>query len=137
MINPKPIFKPSESAFTGGTPDTSHHSAEYRLKDVIQLLSDYKLESRNSDEFDILYETLLEFEDKAAYEFVDVFHIARGKSPDLRRRKISAGGHVDLHQGENLPHYVGDKKVRTKRITLQVRFLDHGDSDANITEQIA
>jgi hypothetical protein len=84
-----------------------------------------------------LYETLLEFEDKAAYEFVDVFHIARGKSPDLRRRKISAGGHLDLHQGDNLPHYVGDKKVRTNRITLQVRFLDHGDSDANITEQNA
>jgi hypothetical protein len=134
-INPKPIFKPSQSMFTGGTPDTSHHSAEYRLKDVIQLFSDYKLESRNSDEFDVLYETLLEFEDKAAYEFVDVFHIAQGKSPGLRRRKIGAGGHVDLHQGDNLPHYVGDRKVRTDRITLQVRFLNHGDSDANITEQ--
>lgn len=134
-INPKPVFKPSDSALTGGTPDTSHHSAEYRLTDLIQLLSDYGLEARNSDDFDILFETLQEFEGQGAYEFVDVFHIARGKSPNLRRRKIGNDGHIDLHQGDNLPHYPGDRKVHTNRITLQVRFLDHGDNDANIIEK--
>lgn len=131
-ITPKPDFKPADKSITGGTPDTSHHIATYRIGDLMKLLGDYKVDARDSDDFDVLFETLEEYEGNPDFDLVDVVQIAMGQFPSLRRRKVN-NDFVDLHQGPG-NNYCGDRHVHTQRITVQVRFLNHGPADNDITE---
>jgi hypothetical protein len=134
-ISPKPNFSLADQSLIGGTPDTSHQVASYKIGDVIRLLSDYKVDTRNGDEFDVLFETLTQFKEVAEFEMVDVVHMAAGRLPGLRRRNIKSDGSLDLYQGPNKPNYVGDRSVHTQRITVQIRFMDHGPSDDQIIER--
>ena len=61
--------------------------------------------------------------------------IAHGARPNRRRRSINETNHkVDLFQGSNR-HYIGDRKVHSNRISLQIHVIDHGISDDQIEEK--
>ena len=132
-IYPKPEFSIADKSIIGGSPETEHHQASYNISDLYKLLSDFKFDSRDEDEFDILRETINEFSESQAFQPVDVIHIAKGHAPARRRRKVT-NSRVDLQQGRNAG-YVGDPSAHTEKITVQIHFLDHGDNDKNISEE--
>ena len=132
-IYPKPNFSIADKSIIGGSPETEHHQASYNISDLYKLLSDFKFDSRDEDEFDILRETINEFSESQAFQPVDVIHIAKGHAPARRRRKVT-NSRVDLQQGRNAG-YVGDPSAHTEKITVQIHFLDHGDNDKNISEE--
>jgi hypothetical protein len=132
-ISPKPKFSIADKSIIGGNPETHHHQASYHVEELYKLLSDFKFDSRDEDEFDILRETISEFVEDNNFQTVDVIHIAKGYSPARRRRKIT-NDKVDLQQGRNAG-YAGDSSAHSTNITVQIHFLDHGDSDKNISEE--
>jgi len=132
-ISPKPKFSIADRSIIGSSPETEHHQASYGVSDLYKLLCDFKVDSRDEDDFDILRETINEFSEKGVFQTVDVIHIAKGYAPARRRRKTT-NDKVDLQQGFNAD-YVGDQRARTSNITVQIHFLDHGDNDKNISEE--
>ena len=119
---------------------TKHYIAEVDIDSVRKLLALYATDVRDRDDFDVVLETLDEILDKPDLYLnshdrsVDVVSMAHG-AKHLRRRFVNPeSSYVDLFQGDG-ENYVGDRKVHTDKITLQIHTLNHGASDEEIEER--
>lgn len=131
----------ADASMRGGEPKTQHFHAVADLEALRRLVADFAVEARDRTNFDVGLETLDELLTSGALNSgselgeIDVFLIAHGAAPDRRRRAINEESrHVDLFQGRN-ENYVGDRKVHSNRVSLQIHFIDHGPSDSEIVEK--
>jgi len=129
-----------DQSLRGKEERTEHHIAAVEIDSVRKLLALYATDVRDRDDFDVVLETLDEILDKPDLYLnshgrsVDVVFMAHG-AKHLRRRFVNPeSSYVDLFQGEG-DNYVGDRKVHTDKITLQIHTLNHGPSDEEIEEQ--
>jgi len=132
---------PAEAKLRGGEPKTQHFHAATDLEALRRLVVDFAVEARDRDNFNVGLETLDEIMISSTLNpggllgQVDVFTVAHGARPNRRRRAINGDNHkVDLFQGRN-DEYVGDRKVHSNRITLQIHMIDHGANDDQIDEE--
>jgi hypothetical protein len=130
----------ADAQLRGGEPKTEHFHAVTDIEALRRLLVDFSVEARDRDNFNVGLETLDEIlvndqlNPHGQLSEVDVFLIAHGALPERRRRSINdVNHHIDLHQGRN-NNYIGDSKVHSDRISLQIHTIDHGPSDDQITE---
>ena len=133
-------FLPADAALRGGEPKTEHFHAVTDIAALQLLLSDFSVDERDRGNFDIGLETLdellsnVELNSDGSLDLVDVYLMAHGALPSRRRRAISAANqHVDLFQGRN-DNYVGDRKVHSDRVSIQIHVIDHGPNDSQIDE---
>lgn len=133
----------ADENFRGGGAQTQHHSGLTNIEAIRNLLASFATDARDREPFDVALETLDEILDQPSLytglhgNVADVFVMAR-EADVLRRREVKANSHlVDLFQGssQGAQKYVGDRKVHTQRLTLQVHYLNHGPSDTQITER--
>jgi len=129
-----------DQSLRGKEERTEHHIAAVEIDSVRKLLALYATDVRDRDDFDVVLETLDEILDKPDLYLnshgrsVDVVFMAHG-AKHLRRRFVNPeSSYVDLFQGEG-DNYVGDRKVHTDKITLQIHTLNHGPSDEEIEER--
>jgi hypothetical protein len=140
-----PGLKPLElslvdQSLRGGEELTEHYVATVDINSVRKLLALYATDVRDRDGFDVVLETLDEaldepdlYQDSHGRD-IDVFFMAHG-AKHLRRRFVNPGSsYVDLFQGYN-QNYVGDRKVHTDRLSLQIHTLDHGPPDGEVVER--
>ena len=132
-------------AVCGTSTETEHYSGQTTITQLRNLLASYIVHEDNRADFEIVRLLLEQFETDPQYLNVDVFCMAQGHLPNLRRRQVVTGieneGRVDLQQGRN-DNYCGDRNVRMNnpkdvnaRITLQIYKLNHGPSDDDIHER--
>ena len=130
----------------GQSTETTHYYGETTIKNLRILLASYVFHEENRASFEVIRLLLEDFESNPQYQIVDVFDMAHGHLPKLRRRQVGTGpkdeGRVDLQQGDNDGKYLGDREVRMNgpkdsnaRITLQIYRLDHGPRDNEIHER--
>jgi len=132
---------PADASMRGAEPKTQHFHAVTDLTALRRLVVDFSVEARDRNNFNVGLETLDELISNSVlnpggdHEIVDVFFIAHGASPERRRRAINEQSHhVDLFQGRN-DNYVGDRKVHSNRVSLQIHIIDHGPTDSSISEK--
>jgi hypothetical protein len=132
---------PADASLRGGEPKTQHFHAVADLDALRRLVVGFSVEARDRTNFNVGLETLDELINNGTLNpggelgKVDVFLVAHGAAPDRRRRAINEGNHhVDLFQGRN-ENYVGDRKVHSNRVSLQIHVIDHGPSDSEIIEK--
>lgn len=130
----------ANAALRGGEPKTDHFHAVTDIEALRRLVVDFSVEARDRDNFNVGLETLDEvlinhqINPDGFLGEVDVYLIAHGALPERRRRAINENNHhLDLHQGRN-KNYIGDSKVHSERISLQIHVIDHGPSDDVIDE---
>lgn len=132
---------PADTKLRGGEPLTQHFHTVSDLEALRLLLVDFAVEARDRDNFNVGLETLDEILNNSTLNpggllnQVDVFMMAYGARPNRRRRQIADLNHkIDLFQGSN-KHYIGDRKVHSNRISIQIHVIDHGISDDQIEEK--
>ena len=133
-------LSPADQRFCGGGDATKHQQAVTDLRALKLLLASFATNSRDRDSFNVALETLDEIDERPELYLdqfgskCDVFLMA-GAARTRRRREVKPESHyVDLFQGEQ--NYIGDRKVHTDRISLQIHYLDHGPKDEPITEHL-
>ena len=133
-------FSPADAALRGGEPKTEHFHAVTDIEALHLLLSEFSVDERDRANFDIGLETLDELLSNSTLnpggllDVVDVYLIAHGALPNRRRRAVNpVNQHVDLFQGRN-NNYIGDRKVHSDRVSIQIHTIDHGPTDDQIDE---
>ncbi len=131
----------ADASLRGGEQKTQHFHAVAELEALRRLVADFTVEARDRSNFNVGLETLDEIISNTTLDpigdlkKVDVFLIAHGAAPERRRRAINEDTHhVDLFQGRN-ENYVGDRKVHSTRVSLQIHLIDHGPTDSEISEK--
>lgn len=130
----------AKQSLRGNEVATQHHIAEADIESLRTLFAAYATDVRDSGDFAVALETLGEILEKPDLYInswgrtVDIIFMAHGAHP-LRRRAVNPESlYVGLFQGKN-KNYVGDRKVHTERLSLQVHYLDHGPTDSEIQER--
>lgn len=136
---PPLVLALADAGLRGGEAATQHFAAQCDLDALRLLIADFAVEARDRDNFAVALETLDEIKNspelyqQGAEQPVDVFVMAHGSQRRRRRAVNKTNHHVDLFQGEN-NNYIGDRKVHSSRVSLQIHYLDHGPNDQSIEE---
>ena len=119
-------FLPADAALRGGEPKTEHFHAVTDIEALHLLLSDFSVDERDRANFDIGLETLDELLSNSTLNPGGLLDVV-----DVYLNPVNQ--HVDLFQGRN-NNYIGDRKVHSDRVSIQIHTIDHGPTDDQIDE---